>query len=301
MDKVKLKELKCSNALAALARKAIFCDFVNPEEVAKKGEPAFARPAHAQYSEGAMLSALSHLGGQPHLPEGFVWPEAEYGYKEKGMRPLVFMAQYDLRELSRYDLEGLLPDHGLMVIFGCGEAFGFDGEHSRIYVFDDVYSLKVTQRPADPPCEKFLETDRMEIPLHRIVVRAGWQVPHEWSSMFDTEEGDDCDADWGMSREQLEQISDSYEELFAELAGTDGYEELEDDTTQFLGWGEFIQGDYTANRQCRLLYTQSSFCDENLKKWQLCIGDAGAIYYFIDEDDLKAGRFDQVRSHMDCY
>lgn len=53
---------------------------------------------------------MSKIGGNPDLPKGFEWPKFENEY-------LTFCAQYNLSELSKYDLQNKLPENGIIYVF----------------------------------------------------------------------------------------------------------------------------------------------------------------------------------------
>lgn len=52
----------------------------------------------------------SKIGGKPDLPKGFEWPRAND-------IPMLFCAQYNLSELTKYDKENKLPKNGFFYIF----------------------------------------------------------------------------------------------------------------------------------------------------------------------------------------
>jgi uncharacterized protein YwqG len=52
----------------------------------------------------------SKIGGKPDLPQDFEWP------KVNGI-PMLFCAQYNLSELTKYDKENILPKKGYLYIF----------------------------------------------------------------------------------------------------------------------------------------------------------------------------------------
>ncbi len=53
---------------------------------------------------------MSKIGGNPDLPNNFKWPKFENEY-------LTFCAQYNLSELSKYDLQNDLPKNGMLYVF----------------------------------------------------------------------------------------------------------------------------------------------------------------------------------------
>lgn len=58
----------------------------------------------------------TRFGGKPDTPVDFTWPT----YKGKSYddiekeRPLTFLAQFNCEEISKYDVDHILPKHGLL-------------------------------------------------------------------------------------------------------------------------------------------------------------------------------------------
>lgn len=52
----------------------------------------------------------SKIGGKPDLPKGYEWPKADG-------KPMLFCAQYNLAELTKFDKENKLPKKGFFYIF----------------------------------------------------------------------------------------------------------------------------------------------------------------------------------------
>src|ERR1700730_2356000 len=52
----------------------------------------------------------SKLGGSPDLPAGFAWP---YLYR----KPLAFIAQFNLSEVTHFDTAHILPERGMLYFF----------------------------------------------------------------------------------------------------------------------------------------------------------------------------------------
>ena len=67
-------------------------------------------PREARAADAAI--GASRLGGEPDLPEGTAWPIVEE-------TAIAFVGQLDLADLSRRDVDGLLPRDGLLAFF-CG-------------------------------------------------------------------------------------------------------------------------------------------------------------------------------------
>ena len=52
----------------------------------------------------------SKIGGNPDLPKNFEWPRANN-------KPMLFCAQYNLSELTKFDKENILPNKGFFYVF----------------------------------------------------------------------------------------------------------------------------------------------------------------------------------------
>ena len=74
---------------------------------------------------------LSFYGGAPVGPSRLAWPRVRH---KPGGAPLSFILQWDLGELAREDVTGLLPAHGVLYLFAdlsWGEPFDFQFVHER--------------------------------------------------------------------------------------------------------------------------------------------------------------------------
>ncbi len=99
---------------------------------------------------GVLPLAASKLFGDPHVPEGFVWPTASDGDEQFD---LSFIAQIDCAELSGLDREGVLPRFGMLYFFydldglprsGGGRVIYYDG------YLDDLFSMVLTDEHGEP-------------------------------------------------------------------------------------------------------------------------------------------------------
>ena len=108
----------------------------------------------AELSVGA-----SRFGGAPDVPADFIWPRFRTDTFEDDRvkeRPLSFLAQFNCREMSAWDTEGLLPKTGLLAFFyECSsQRWGFDPADrgcARVFWFEDLESLQPAAFPADLP------------------------------------------------------------------------------------------------------------------------------------------------------
>ena len=249
----------------------------------------------------------TRFGGRPDVPPDFVWPvfEGEDYDGELQERPLSFLAQFNCGELSAYDSERLLPDHGLLSFFYQTEsaAWGFDPADkgcARVFWFEDTSILSAADYPAEME-------DELKFPMLRIEMTQEPSYPG-WEDF--TERYPDTD-------------DEAFEEALEEL----GVEEPEE-RSKLLGWPDVIQNSMAA--ECELVaqvhYLGDGWQDvpedvrqqaeaTALDRWRLlfqldtvehedfCLmfGDAGRIYFYIPKEDLQARRFDRAWLILQCY
>lgn len=252
------------------------------------------------------------FGGRPDVPADFKW--AYYngsGYLDEELksRPLSFMAQFDLAEISRYDTDGLLPKTGLLSFFyECDTMrWGYDPKDrgcARVYYFEDMNALS----PADFPDD--LEDD-FRFPELAISARS--------------EKSYQSYEDFLVQREKMVQEWEAFEEAEKSLRI---YREDDLECSKLLGWANVIQGNMT--RECELVakrgYYLGNGWDEvtprdrqETEQWanrdwlllfqldtvetdgfELMFGDGGRIYFYIRREDLAARNFDNVWLILQC-
>ena len=147
MDEARIDRL--AEALAGLARNGIRIE---------TGKPVGSLPVGA-----------SKFGGIPDCPPDFVWPyyegkisvtereeDAPVSVTDAGWirAPLAFLAQFDCREASAFDAEGLLPREGVLSFFYelNTQRWGLDPADegcARVYWFPPDTELIPTEPPAD--------------------------------------------------------------------------------------------------------------------------------------------------------
>jgi uncharacterized protein YwqG len=85
-----------------------------------------------RFDEGNIPLGSSKFYGTPHLPKGIEWPKGHY-----------FYAQLNFNELKDYDVEGLLPDSGILYLFFNPKPFSC----KAIYINGSEEELAVTDYP----------------------------------------------------------------------------------------------------------------------------------------------------------
>lgn len=243
---------------------------------------------------------VSHFGGKPDIPEDFQWPVF------KNM-PLVFLAQLSCAELAPLDINHELPESGLLSFFYAvdSECYGYESSDMagfRAFWFDPAKPLHT---------QDFV----IGIPEKRMLPRLGIRYEREATYPH-------CEDFTILTQSNIEDYN-KFEEAEKELGIA-----RSDRMHRTLGWADLIQNNTTW--RCELLSNGYSFGPDFMKipeqiregsklpsvhRWKLLFqlgtvkegdftlmfGDAGKIYFYIPEEDLKERRFDRVCGEMQCY
>lgn len=248
----------------------------------------------------------TRFGGQPDVPEGFVWPtfEGEDYCGDVAERPLAFLAQINCEEIAPFDKEHLLPDHGLLSFFYSvvSEPAGFDPKDKggiKVYWFEDLSVLSKAEFPED------LDEDSI-FPMVKIKLRNESSYP--------------CWEDFMAKFPETE-----YDEAFEEAQEELEVEEPEE-SSKLLGWPDVNQssmfadlyfitkGYYLGNSEgyAKITEKEKEEAKTAIDRWQLLfqldivecgdfmlmLGDCGRLYVFIQKDDLLNRNFDNVWGFM---
>lgn len=257
-------------------------------------------------------AGVTKFGGRPDVPADFKW--AYYngiGYLDEApkSRPLSFIAQFDLAEISKYDTDGLLPKTGLLSFFyDCDTMrWGYDPKDmgcARVFYFEDVNALSPAEFP-DDLAEDF------RFPELAISARS--------------EKSYQSYEDFIVQREKMVQEWEAFEAAEKSLGI---YSEDDPECSKLLGWADIIQGNMT--RECELVARRGYYLGSNwdevtprdrqeTEQWanrdwllllqldtvetdgfELMFGDGGRIYFYIHRDDLAARNFDNVWLILQC-
>lgn len=248
----------------------------------------------------------SKIGGKPDLPSDFKW----FYYKAKSLttdieidRPLSFLAQLNLEEITEFDLDNRLPKKGML------------------YFFYEMESNKWGFDPMDKDCAKVYyysgSPDNLINFEHPKGVSSEFIFPEtslSFSSMKSAPYYEELMPGGNFD------LWDSYNELLEKKGLTqEGY------ISKLLGYSDNIQGDMTLECQLvsnglfcgdatgynspkrkelevnkdqwKLLFQLESIDEEN---FQLYFGDMGRLYFYIKEDDLQEGNFSNTWFSLQC-
>ncbi len=263
---------------------------VPPRDVGSLVEPLGRRAAHVVKTD---VSARSHLGGSPKAVPGFLWPRVSG-------RPLGFLAQVDLGELTAKHPIGWLPSSGsLMFFYDMKEQpWGFDPKHRGSWAVQHLShpdAIADVHAPSDLPKEYIL-------PKSNVTFSQVTTFPSALEGLAHLE----------LTDEELDTYSELQEAQFSEKP-----------QHQIDGFADPIQGDMEL--ECQLvsngLYCgdSSGYNDPRAKtlseaasEWRLLLqldsdddlsvmwGDCGRLYFWIREDDAKARRFANAWVILQC-
>ena len=250
----------------------------------------------------------SKFGGRPAVPADFAWPrfEAENYDGETASRPLSFLCQINLAEISAFDRENLLPKEGLLLFFYEMESscWGFDPADEgcvRVVYLTDPEGLAPMELPEDLSEEYAVKE---------------YDLSFEAKASYPSYEELDChtnaDVDW-----------DDYDEAVEEM----GYE-IDSERHKLLGYADLVQGEmlteceratrglysgdaksyretpedlkneiHQAAADWVLLFQMASIMEED---YELMYGDMGNLYFYIRKQDLAECRFDRVWFALQC-
>ncbi|HEV8394404.1 MAG TPA: YwqG family protein [Vicinamibacterales bacterium] len=253
---------------------------------------ALAAPL-VQHAVQIVLSAddaTSYFGGAPPLPAGAAWPAA-------GGRPLAFLACLDLPALQATLAIPWLPSSGRLLFFYDAEnqPWGFDPKDRGSWAVMLVGDTHTSSGPE------------------------GAQLGARRAVSF---RAIDTYPSWERAEVKALQLSDAEAELLID-GGSAVYGPLPHH--QVGGFPHPIQGD-EMELECQLvshglycgdssgyLSREAAGLAEGARDWRLLLqidsdddlgvmwGDAGILYFWIREQDARAGRFDQAWVVLQCH
>jgi uncharacterized protein YwqG len=232
------------------------------DEILATARPAIAFKS-AKAAEKSLAVGASKLGGRPDMPEKQKWPK----YQDS---PLSFLGQFNLAELRPSPVARDLPDAGVISIFA--DTQDEDGDFSkgtwRLLYFPDPSAL--VRRDAGEDLDS-----GDEFPSCRVEYAETLTLPE-----IDSRAAENLDL------EDSHLADEVYCDLLSDLAPGD----------HLLGHAIAIQEEVVRRKGERHLL---SLYGNDATGWQW--GDAGALYFVINEDHLKVGKFDRVKMEMQCH
>lgn len=246
----------------------------------------------------------SKIGGCPDLPENIEWPKF-YDHTQS------FIAQINLKDLKKYDVENLLPDKGILYFFY--DLFSYTKEKDETgkagtVIFNTTES-NLTRK--NPPEEILLEHEKdykPELIFKSAIINkfsSGLTIPFVDHIVMEELEEKDIISQDELYENYLEGIFDeeNSKPLVARMLGNSENKQNEMETTCFYLtkngkiWWQLDDQEKKQEKEYLngwILLFQIWY----IKELKLNIHDGGAIYYWIHKDDLKEKRFDKVLAIM---
>ncbi len=248
--------------------------------------------------------------GLPDLPVGFDWPVYEKlpdplpswapsTWELLFGEPFAFLLQVNLSETRTLDLEHQLPESGMLYFFYLDVIERFDhcprpDEIVLVHFASTNHELRRASAPSNLP-PKFVYRGFAVSP------RLEWNIPEP----FDLWKEGIEEAEIKLHLEQWSDLTDC-PSLETEAAIAQGFAPDFEPKHRLLGHPQLIQGFCTANAcpGARLLLQLDSdynFANPALPQTGMMWGDAGRIFFYIQQEDLAAQRFHQVWAHEEMH
>lgn len=251
---------------------------------------------YCELLDGVTAKSLtsSKIGGKPCLPKQQEWFCIDNGVTSY---PLAFVAQINLKEVEKYDIEHILPSKGMLYFFydfmeesiGC---YPEDRNHFEVLYYEGDMS-KLEEKDYPPS----LEGDFC-IPEFSIKFSTHYEVPM-------------CEEYNEITGEKLDY--DEYNTV-AEIVNLD--HDHDQEIFKLLGYADLCQGSMLV--ECEMVCDGISCGNfdhiplrekykDKASDWillfqvdtisnsdfELMIGDTGRLYYYIRKEDLRNKRFDR--------
>lgn len=246
--------------------------------------------------EGGLPVGCSKVGGSPDLPLECGWPSC-------GGRPLNFLLQINLEDISKFSYCKELPQTGLLSVFfdAVEQRWGFDpqdqGRWQILYVEAPDSGLKrLTQPHSDLPVREF----RPCALTFYEALSPGWEtVPVHALNMDDHEADEFFDFAHSLPGGPAHQI-------LGHPLGIQSFEKDMQFRCQCVSNGLYMGGGpaFDAERAKELepgaaewrLLLQIDSDDSSAMEW----GDSGRLYFWIRDQNLRQRDFSAVWMILDC-
>jgi len=248
-------------------------------------------------AEGLPLGA-SRVGGIPDLAPGMVWP------RHKGA-PLAFLAQFDLRAVAQVAPLSPLPRTGHLWFFYDARDYAGTGGPSNgsdVSVLHDPGDAPLVK--TDPPVDL---SKKSRFPSCAVILEAYEDIPdlsnERWLDTLLDEDGPRSEAYLEIQSELESGAHRDTHKLLGYAGPVQDVMELE---CHLASKGipyplrkkeaDRVEALEAAARDWRLLFQVES--DGNAK---MMWGDAGRLYFWIRDEDLRAARFERTWVVFQCH
>jgi len=289
----------CAERLAELARPTIF---VKIQE------------------EGSPVKTFSAFGGDPEMPPDLEWPSDDSG------QVLSFLAQFEMSEIHAFDQQNLMPlDGRLWFFYECNEQpWGFDPKHKSGWrvIYHQTANDCVVRIPPRRNTESLVKQGFME--SLKSLARVNREPPgpmrlscnrikFEYSVSMPFYDSASIDA-LGLTKEEVDHYTDWWlnytdDDVIAQILGYPRPIQNVDMETdcQLVSNGIYI-GDLAGRQspQARELLAHPNdwlllLQIDSSEKLDIMWGDAGTLYFWIREKDLRKAEFGNVWTILQCF
>lgn len=242
-------------------------------------------------NESEMPIGTSKIGGKPDLPVDVSWPT------ENNSKPLTFIAQINLKEVSPLDSDNLLPESGILYFFYGAEqdAWGFDPKDKdkfKVIYYDGAFDkLQRHEFPESLPAHgqfspnEIKYTQEISLPSRQSDL-LNFLTKEEQDKFFDIFE-----SEWNINKilGYADEVQNEME-LECELVTNGLY--CGDQT----GYNDPRLGELEKNKGEWRLLLQVDSNDVADMMW----GDVGRIYFWIKKTNLREKRFENAWFILQC-
>ncbi len=243
-------------------------------------------------SESEISIGQSKIGGLPDLPNNVDW------FKEDNGKSLSFIAQINFSELKDLKQHVKLPDNGILYFFysAAQEAWGFDiKDKDKFKVFYSPSTENLVRKDAPSDLEDYSIYKSCILNYKNSVSLPSWENDFVRNRLNDKELDKYIEI---ASNEEMNK-------MFGYADNVQGEMELE---CQLVTNGLYC-GDATGYNDPRRPELEKGITDWNLllqidseeDKTGMMWGDAGRLYFWIKEQDLKDLNFDESWFVLQCY
>jgi hypothetical protein len=291
-------------AVRALLRPSLRLELEREDEYEDEADEVDEDDDEVEYVVGE-----SRFGGRPDLPAGLAWPEVNG-------RPLLFVAQFDLAEISRYPAARELPRHGLLSFFYDPQGEDDMSHAVRVLHLTDTSALARRTPPAEAeplPAHTIEFTSERNLPAVESDYFYHSLLPAEqvqpWYARLAAGNGADPPVpEYPLSRLIYGMSERDNARPIHQLLGHpdsiqgDPYLDVEV-TTNPGGWDGWRDGTPESQRlrerslRWRLLLQVDATQDGEL----LLNQDGGFFYFWIPDDALAARDWSRARGALQCH
>lgn len=252
----------------------------------------------------------SRIGGLPDFPEGVQWPvylgppKPDAAWEAFKGEPLAFLLQVNLTEVAPFDVVGQLPTSGMLYFF-------FLDTNYRLSTSPPVHGeiIDVLYFP-----QKGAQLRRLA-PPHNLppeeVYRGFALTPHlEWTVPRYDDLKEAVEREGMLDQPEIDAGLSHWDDLVEEVADLQGLGPWYKPKHRMLGYPDFIQAGGCGPEDWKLLLqvdsdprfsSPSPYDDPDYPGPGMMWGDAGRIFFGIEQGDLAAWDFTAVWATFECH